>query len=258
MSFLQLRHYLNHHITARSKVGHGIHSPFVYELATHVLPDKKEDIFDAAERIRTNMQASSQSIQITDLGAGSRKTSTTHRQVREIAKTSLQPAWRCRLLYRLAMHQALGSLLELGTSLGVTTAYLAATNRPVFSMEGCPNIHKLASQNLNETGVDNTHLLCGHFDELLPDFLREHPDCNFAFVDGNHRYDATLHYYELLKSHLAPNALMVFDDIYWSEGMKKAWKEIVSQQNQISIDLFYFGLVYLRPEQAPEHFKIKL
>ncbi|TVR39568.1 MAG: class I SAM-dependent methyltransferase [Cryomorphaceae bacterium] len=258
MSFLQLRHYLNHHITARSKAGHGIHSPFVYKLATRVLPDQQAEIFNTAEGIRAHMLSRSESIQITDFGAGSRKTSTPERQIREIAKTSLQPAQRCRLLYRLAMHQAPGSILELGTSLGITTAYLAATQRPVFSMEGCPNIHSLACQNLKETESQNIHLLCGHFDELLPDFLREHSGCNFAFVDGNHRYDATIRYYELLKSHMPPNALMVFDDIYWSEGMKKAWKEIVSRQNQITIDLFYFGLVYLRPDQAPEHFKIKL
>jgi len=53
--------------------------------------------------------------------------------------------------------------------------------------------------------------------------------------------------------------MLIFDDIYWSEGMKEAWAEIkVHPQVKVTIDLFWIGLVFFKSGQAKEDFKIKV
>ena len=51
---------------------------------------------------------------------------------------------------------------------------------------------------------------------------------------------------------------MIFDDIYWSVGMKKAWEEIKEYPEvTVTIDLFWIGLVFFRNDRVKEHFKVK-
>jgi len=55
------------------------------------------------------------------------------------------------------------------------------------------------------------------------------------------------------------NSIFIFDDIYWSQEMQKAWKEIQQHPEvRVTIDTFYWGLVFFRKEQAKEHFKIRV
>lgn len=255
----QLKQYFKHIFSAKPASGHGIHSPFVYELATKVLPDKPLNASVPIEELRKRLLKDQGEIQITDYGAGSRLNQSNLRKICDIARHSLQPANRCRLIYRLARHQQQGTIIELGTSLGLTAAYLSLTNRPVKTIEGCANVSRIASENLGELGCTNVELINSTFDEALPFTSDVMSSCNVVYIDGNHTYDATLKYYRLLRECLPEGALMIFDDIYWSEGMHRAWKEIVNSENpQITIDLFHLGLVYLKKDQARETFKIRL
>jgi len=151
-------------------------------------------------------------------------------------------------------------VIELGTCLGITTAYLskACPEAEVITIEGCPETAKVAYQNFKDLELENTELQVGNFDVLLPGIIAQQERLDFVYVDGNHRKDATLNYFNWCLPKVHEGSLLIFDDIYWSKGMKEAWEEIKAHPEvTVTIDLFWIGLVYFRKGQAKEHFKIK-
>ncbi|HSK12057.1 MAG TPA: hypothetical protein VK907_02525, partial [Phnomibacter sp.] len=74
--------YLKYWLTAKNGKGHGIHSPFVYELVTNVLNDRGNYYcYEPVEALRRNMLARTDAVQVADLGAGSRKGTLSERKV---------------------------------------------------------------------------------------------------------------------------------------------------------------------------------
>ena len=70
---------------------------------------------------------------------------------------------------------------------------------------------------------------------------------------------ATIAYFEALLPNIHNDSLIIFDDIYWSKGMTEAWEYIYNHdQVTVSIDTYYFGLVWFRKEQPKQHFTIRL
>lgn len=259
LAHLEITEYLKHFARSKSTKGHGIHSPFVYELATRVFRDSTESQFQPIVSLRKKLNADTRAIQVTDLGAGSRVHQSPTRTIKSIVKHSAKNDKMGRLMYRLSVHLPAVKMLELGTSLGLTTAYLAHAKVPVISIEGCPEITEIARQNFLQLGLENIELINGNFDEQLAPVLDKHPDINLVFIDGNHSYEATIRYYLELKNKLRSPMAIIFDDIYWSAGMKKAWNEIVADpENQITIDLYHLGLVFFKKSHAKEHFSIRL
>jgi predicted O-methyltransferase YrrM len=79
-----------------------------------------------------------------------------------------------------------------------------------------------------------------------------------VFFDANHTKEATLNYFNQCLEKANNNTVFIFDDIYWSEGMTEAWKEIYSNPAvTYSIDLFHLGIVFFNKEWIKSHFKIK-
>jgi hypothetical protein len=96
-------------------------------------------------------------------------------------------------------------------------------------------------------------VVVGNFDLVLPGVLEEMGGVDMAFVDGNHRKDPTLAYFNQLMERAGRPAVLIFDDIHWSEEMEEAWGAIKSDPRvYLTIDLFFIGLVFLR-----EEFKVK-
>lgn len=251
--------FLKHRI--KGKTRHGVHSPFVYRLLDEVIYDyhAKNDYSDI-EKLRLSLLKDNRWINITDLGAGSILNKNTKKQVRVLAKNALKSASLAQLIYRLAANIKPRTIIELGTCLGITTAYLAkaAPDAKVITIEGCPETAALARENLDKLHVHNTELLTGNFDDLLPNILNNTEALDFVYVDGNHRKDATLNYFEWCLPKLGQNSIMIFDDIYWSKGMKEAWAQIKAHPEvSVSIDLFWIGLVFVRKGQVKEDFTIR-
>jgi predicted O-methyltransferase YrrM len=251
--------YIKHRF--KSKTRHGVHSPFAFRLIDKVIYDfHAKPEYDKIEALRMNLLRDERVISIKDLGAGSHLNNNKQKAVRTLAKNALKPAKLAQLIHRLAADQSPDNIIELGTCLGLTTAYLAAAipNGQVISIEGCPETAAIAEENLSELGITNTGVLVGNFDTVLPNVIDLHPKIEFVFIDGNHRKEATLNYFRWCLPKLSENSLMIFDDIYWSSGMKEAWNEIKAHPNvTVTIDLFWIGLVFVRKGQAKEHFKIK-
>ena len=200
-------------------------------------------------------------LEVEDFGAGSAVFKTNKRAVSAIAASSLKPKKYAQLLFRIVNHYKPTTILELGTSFGITSAYLAAANEQVtvFTCEGAPAIAGIARQNFEKLQLKNIQLTEGDFAQTLAPLLTNLPAINFAFIDGNHRKEPTLTYFTQLLDHATAYSMFVFDDIHWSEGMEEAWAIIQKHPAvTLSIDLFFIGIVFFNPDiNHKQHFAIR-
>ncbi len=252
--------YLNHRMRCANRQGHGVHSPFLFEFITRVLPDSGPlEIFERPERYRKDLLLDRTIFSRIDLGSGSRhpRPSVT---VRSLARRALQPPRGARLLYRLIEHYHPPNILELGTCWGVTTEYMASANphRPVYTIEGDPFLAQRAAERFRQDGFNNIETFVGNFDEKLPEVLSKINSVGLVWLDGNHRKEPTLRYFEQLLPHTTDESILVFDDIYWSAEMEAAW-QIIQRHPRVgaTLDLFRFGIVFFRSAfREPVHLRL--
>ncbi len=212
------------------------------------------------DALRRRLLRSTEPIPIVDFGAGSHaevNAGTTIRAGRQVTRTigetcvtaSKSETWG-RRLYALirATQPAFG--VELGTCLGLSAAYQAAamqrngTGRFV-TLEGAPALATLAQEHLSRLGLTNVHVICGRFDDTLPGVLTE--PVGYAFIDGHHDDAATRRYFDQIAHAAKPGAILVFDDIEWSDGMKRAWQTIRQDRRvEQAIAVEGVGLTQLR------------
>ncbi|MFZ1688405.1 MAG: class I SAM-dependent methyltransferase [Flavobacteriales bacterium] len=251
--------WLNHLVKARTR--HGVHSPFVYDLIDRVLrPSTDQPEFEAIEKLREELLESDQKIRVNDLGAGSRKLDLPVRAVSDMARTALKPSKQARLLYRLARYFQANDIVELGTSFGISTLYLAAgaEDGRVHTIEGCPQTQRIAQHNFDHMHQRNIRAYLGSFRSKLPEVLKRVEQLDIVFIDGHHAKEPTLEYFDLCLAKAHNGTLFILDDIHWSLGMEKAWEEVKEHPRvTVTIDLYDMGLVFLRTEQARQHFRLR-
>ena len=236
---------------------HGIHSPFVYQFEQECLKDRKtHKTYRDIANYRTRLKGDNSNLSINDLGAGSRITESATRRVRHILRHSATTTKRCKLLYRLVQYTQSKSILELGTNLGVGTQAMALNPQAfITSIEGCPNLHNFSRTHLQH--LPNLSLINTDFKAALLNLKDKSWD--LVFMDGHHNKEATLNYFEALLPQLHSNSIVILDDINWSRGMQEAWAALKAHpQVTVTIDTFFWGLVFFRHEQAKEHFTIRL
>ena len=127
--FQLAKKYLHYYFTASNGKGHGVHSPFVFEFINNVLKDTKQyDCYSSIEKQRQLLLQNENAIEVEDFGAGSSVMKSNKRVIKQIAASSLKPKKFAQLLFRIVRYYKPETILELGTSLGITTAYLAKGN----------------------------------------------------------------------------------------------------------------------------------
>jgi predicted O-methyltransferase YrrM len=252
--------YLKYFVSAKS--AHGIHSPFVYKFVTELLESNNEGYYQFKEldKVRADLLNNNTVIEIEDFGAGSKKFGNTKRKISAIAKHGISKKKFSELYFKLVNFTNSQFIIELGTSLGLNTLYLAKANSKsvVYSIEGSKELTKFAEELFQQQNA-KVFLINDKFDHGLPLLLNEIPQVDFLYVDGNHSYDATIRYFKMGLPKKHNNSVFVFDDINWSEGMQKAWEEIKAHPEvTLSIDLFYAGIIFFRKEQQQkEHFILR-
>jgi predicted O-methyltransferase YrrM len=261
-SALQLaQKFIKYFVTSANGKGHGVHSPFVFNFIKNVLNDKQAyEAYNAIEDVRKRLFKNDEVLTIEDFGAGSMVAKSNKRKVSVIARSSLKPTKFSQLLFRMVKYYQPKTIVELGTSLGVTTSYLAsAANATVYTFEGASEVAAAARKNFENLSLKNIHLIQGNFDDTLSTQLKGLPAVDFAFIDGNHRKQPTLNYFYQLLEKSNENSIFVFDDIHWSKEMEEAWKEIQSHTAvTLTIDLFFIGIVFFRKEQkVQQHFTVR-
>jgi predicted O-methyltransferase YrrM len=250
--------YLRYYLTADSGKGHGIHSPFVYDFVRGVLGDRERyAVYAEVEGLRGRLLGDFSVVEVEDMGAGSVQGSARVRKVADIARGAAKPPKFGQLLYRIARYYKPSVVVELGTSLGLSTAYLAAgkggTGCGVWTIEGAAAVAERAAGNLSGLGFGGVEVVTGNFDDVLEPLLARVGPVELAFVDGNHRCAPTLRYFNSLMEHAGRSAILIFDDIHWSAEMEEAWARVRADERvMVTIDLFVVGMVVIR-----EEFKVK-
>jgi len=206
------------------------------------------------------MLLSGEKIPVLDFGTGGEEKKQRLLTLGFIARNYIKPAKEGQLLFRLVNYFKPKTILELGTSLGITTLYLAAplSSSIVITLEGCPNTSAVARKNFERLAVKNIHQETGEFNKSLPIALAKTQQLDFVYFDGNHKKLPTLSYFNACLQQMHHESVFVFDDIYWSKEMTEAWNEIKSHQAvTMSVDLYSTGIVFFREASQVQHFKLK-
>ncbi|MBC7937897.1 MAG: class I SAM-dependent methyltransferase [Rhizobacter sp.] len=254
--------YFRYFLTASNGKGHGTHSPFVFDFIKLVKNDpEKYPCYPAIELLRKQLLKDKNVIEVEDFGAGSTVIKTNRRAIHKMAQSSLKPKRFAQLLFRMVKFYQPQTIVELGTSFGITSAYLACGNRSahLYTLEGAASIAGIARKNFNALQLDNIKLIEGDFKTTLPPLLSSLDKIDFAFVDGNHKKIPTLQYFDLLLQQSHEKTILVFDDIHWSKEMEEAW-DIICRHSAVtlSIDLFFIGIVFLRKDfKVKQHFSVR-
>jgi len=253
--------FLRHLSHARSK--YQLHSPFVYGFYKEVLMDDHAYTqYRVVNRLRKELESGSRFIKRKDLGANCREYPCDQRfvRVKDIVHRSSVTRKKGELLFRIIKQYKPNSILELGTSLGISTIYfgLAAPESKIITIEGCIDSANVAHENFVKTGLHNIHVITGNFEDQLSNALLEMPVPGLVFFDGNHRKEPTLAYFEQCLLHITPETIFIFDDIHWSTGMEEAWNIIREHPLvKVSIDLYHLGIVFFKEELSKEDFIIR-
>lgn len=250
MLFFRLSGYLNYLLFSRHRKGYGIHSPFIFDLISRVFRNKTaSDIVLNIETIRNRCLSSGRTIRVLDLGAGSEKMKGDFRKVSDIARYSAVPKKYGRLLSALSAEFGKPAVIEFGTSLGISTMYLASgcPDSVVYTMEASPETSEIAKENFKESQFENIRLINASFESTIPDLKNQQVKPGLVFIDGDHRSEPVLRYFNEMAELSDSRTVIVLDDIHQSAEMEDAWDQIKKHKSvAVTVDIFRMGLVFFR------------
>jgi predicted O-methyltransferase YrrM len=252
--------YFLYLLKAKHRNGHGIHSPFVYDFVRNVLFNKEPfPEYEQMFAVRQKLQTSGQRIQVIDLGATSSHFNGEGRSISQLLKHSSVNLKYSRLLFRIAHYYKPPIILELGTSIGMSTVSMAlgSPTSKLITIEGNESLAAFARNLFHENKLPNIQLIQGIFDDILPNLTLEQSSPMLVFIDGNHTYEGTLKYYYHFAEKIK-NGMLIFDDINWSPDMRCAWEKIKKDEKaRVSIDLFRMGIVIVNYSLIAGHYIVR-
>lgn len=248
----QIKHYWTFYRSATTI--YQAHSPLLYAFAKDVVEARPTDTaLQTVEAHRRTLLADPTKVDFVELGAGSRSSHTT-KTIAQIAKTSLSRSRQCQQIYSIVKAYQPKTVVEMGTSLGIATAYMAAarTTAHIHTLEGDPTVAAYARKLFADLDFTGIRIHEGDFAETLPEVLDQLSTVDLAFVDGNHSYEPTMAYFHELVAKSNKETILIFDDIYWSTDMMRAWSDIQADKAvRCTVDLFHMGVVWLHPREQP-------
>ncbi len=253
--------YFKYYVNAKS--AHGVHSPFVYKFVTELLDHYYVDYYQFKElaEIRKALLKNNSVIEVTDFGVGSKVFKDNKRKISDLVKYGTSKTKFSELYFKLVNFTNAQFVVELGTSIGLNTLYLAKANSKstIYTLEGCPKLAEFSKSLFEKQEIKNIYLINDTFEKAFPKLLNEIPKLDLLYIDGNHNYESTINYFKLGLEKKHNYSVFVFDDINWNTDMQKAWEEIKNHPDvTLSLDLFYAGIIFFRKEQKEkEHFVLK-
>lgn len=274
MNLFRIWAYLRHVLTAWNTTGEGIHSPYLFRLVRFVMRDENTFYcFADIERRREQLLACEDVLDVVDYGsAGSPEGMHVQRRVCDIAKGHLECPKVGQLLFRIVNWMGQGQkrpleIVELGTSLGVTTAYLASADsrNQVVTLEGSESLLRVAQGVWKNLKLENITWQQGNIDDTLYNIYRGKMKeesagwLDLAYIDANHTYEATKRYTDFLLPRMTEKGIIVIDDIHYSEAMERAWQELKNDARvTTSMDLWHCGLLFVDKHYLKRHYRIRI
>lgn len=234
-----------------------IHSPFVFGLSNKIKDSIHHKESELIIEFRQFLASNTSIILLQDKNGSIFSTSVAKRY----NKTSISPIYG-KMLRALQEFLKSKHILELGTSLGVSTLYFDA------------NLSKIDTIDINEIGkniiseysaanhfnLSNLSFHIGDFASKIPEYLEANKTVDLVFIDGDHTYESTIKNTETLIPYLSENSCIVLDDIRWNHEMYKAWKKLITNFNfNYTIDFGRIGILMKINNHAPkQHFILHL
>jgi predicted O-methyltransferase YrrM len=251
---------LRYTLTARHRNGHGVHSPAVFEFVEKVVCDKTEYTdYQILAEMRNGLRSNMEIIYVEDLGVRSHHFRKGGRTISRLNRLSSIREKYGKLLYRIVRYYALNNIVELGTSLGVSAAYMAMGNRraDILSIEGNKALCDFAAAWHKSFSAGNIRVRHMLFSEALAWPGKEFQSPDLVFLDGDHTYASTLKNFMFFRDRIQ-HGFIILDDINWSGGMRKAWMEIVNAgRDYVTIDLYQLGIVMFRDSLTPGNYVVR-
>ena len=259
LGFFRLRKYITYWLDAVDE--HSLHAPFLYNFYKNVFcNDPIDKDHQRIESLREILKKDAELINLQDLGAGSFQFQKSSRKISDIARTSLSPAKYCRLYQRIANYLECTNILEIGTSLGISTMYLslASNARNVVSIEGSGTIAQIATKNFESLYFENIQVVVDSADDCLKPVLKDLNSVDLVFIDANHTFESTMRYVNWCMEFCHENSVVIIDDIYWSPEMSKAWKCIRNNPKPtLTLDIYKAGIVLFKPGIQKENYVLR-
>lgn len=253
--FYRLFQFIKYQLNSSTK--YYLHSPFVYQFYLNVLEGAAEKETSQINLWRAKLRKDVREIEVEDFGTAK----SAKRKIADLEKNVAVKEKYGLLLFRLVKYFHPKNILELGTNIGISSSYMARANpsAKIISLEGSENLIEEAKKNHASLNIPNTEFICGNFDETLSTSIQKFSAVDLVLFDGNHSNEATLKYFELCLPHTNENSIFIFDDIYYSVEMTKAWS-VIKQHSQITLtlDVYQFGICFFRKEKlAKENFVLR-
>lgn len=214
------------------------------------MTEAEKEVLLPVVRVREELSRNDDEFEVEDFGAGSRH----HKGARTISaiyRTSAIPHWWGVFLFRLVRGLRPQRVLELGTNMGVSAAYiqtaldLNGSGGKLVTIEGDTGLAELAGRNLAKVSSSAVDIVAGRFQDVLVPTLQRFQPVDMIFIDGHHAYDAVLNYYKTISEYTAPENCIIFDDVYpWTLPVRRAWDKIVRSNTTGSVfDTAKFGIL---------------
>jgi hypothetical protein len=248
--FFQAKAYLSYWLDAVDE--HSLHSPFYFDFYTRVVKKNKTGTpIERAEKLRAQLLKDQRFLNDPDPGSGS----STKRPISVIAQNSLSPVSISSLYNDMIDYFKARKVIELGTSFGINTLYLASKKeRSVTTFEGSRQVAEIARLTFEFSESKNIEMIEGNIDVTLKRYLQSIRKFDLVLMDANHRYEPTLRYFNLLMPKLHDSTVIIIDDIHYSAEMHEAWNELKNHKLVYgSADLFRCGVLFFDPSLNKQH-----
>ena len=251
------RKYLRFLLVAKNQ--HGVHSPFVYQLITKCFYKKTpKNLW--GNFLNAKQYLFNENKKVTDFVTGPKNFKRNDRPVPKIMKVSGLSKKKAKILIKTVHYFKPKNILGIGTSLSFITSAIKTGNEnaAITTLEGCTETSKIEAGVFEGIKLNGVEIINSNFSKTLSKCAQKKQfDC--VFFSGHRTKQPLLNYFEECLKTIHNNSFFIFDAIYCSEEMQEAWSIIKKHPKvTVTIDLFYFGIIFFRKEQAKEHFKIRV
>jgi predicted O-methyltransferase YrrM len=230
----------------RARSAYRVHSPLLYAFCREVLDDRRRfHAFDQMDELRHHLLRDGRTIEQEDHGAGGERTSIRTRTVADVLRQSCSDPARGEFLFRTAMWWQPDLILEFGTALGISTAYLAAADsrRPVITVDASVGMLTIARENWQRLQLNGIEAIHGRFDEVWPQLPDLRGKRLLFYLDGDHRADRVSALLRAFAARADAPSIVLLDDIRWSADMYRGWQRHFDMPPEGAwIDLFQYGM----------------